>query len=71
MVVRVFVLPEPTFLQLSIGHLPFLTHALHTVGSYASIVKYVSALNPATLPAAGQEAVPEVFCAALGVIIGW
>ncbi|VDC06646.1 unnamed protein product [Peniophora sp. CBMAI 1063] len=47
------------------GHLPYLTHALHTVGSYASIAKYVSALNPATLPAAGQEAVPEVFSADL------
>jgi sorting and assembly machinery component 37 len=34
-----------------VGQLPFLTHGHHTVAPLASIVKYVAALTPASLPA--------------------
>jgi len=51
------------------GHLPYLTHGMHTVGSYASIARYIAALNPATLSRNGPVDTPDIFSADLDVML--
>jgi sorting and assembly machinery component 37 len=42
-----------------VGQLPYLSHGHHTVAPLSSIVKYVAALTPATVPPVIEGDAPE------------
>ncbi|KAI0035533.1 hypothetical protein K488DRAFT_76569 [Vararia minispora EC-137] len=52
------------------GQLPYLTHGLHTVVSYTSIVQYISGLNTSALPSVGPSPEPDAFSMDLDTMLG-
>jgi hypothetical protein len=59
----------PVYALLGAGQLPYLTHGMHAVASYTSIVKYISGLNIATIPAVGSAPAPEALSTDLDMML--